>query len=212
MVLWSLLLDGIRGALFALTHIFGGSLGLGIIGLSVLVRLALLPWSLKAARRSTAFRESLKALEPRIREVRERYAKDPVKLREAILAEYQRAGINPISGSGLGLMAIQLPLGMALYTVIRTGVAESGFLWIANLARPDVVLSALTAGLSLLLGLTVASGQGSVSPTAMAIIMATVTFIVVFNLSAGVALYWASTTSVGILQNALLRRTSSTAT
>lgn len=212
MVLWSLLLDGIRGALFALTHIFGGSLGLGIIGLSVLVRLALLPWSLKAARRSTAFRESLKALEPRIREVRERYAKDPVKLREAILAEYQRAGINPISGFGLGLMAIQLPLGMALYTVIRTGVAESGFLWIANLARPDVVLSALTAGLSLLLGLTVASGQGSVSPTAMAIIMATVTFIVVFNLSAGVALYWASTTSVGILQNALLRRTSSTAT
>lgn len=121
-------------------------------------------------------RESLKALEPRIVELRKRHANNPVKLRESMIREYQKAGVNPVRDSGFGLMAVQLPLGMAVYTVIRTGVGSGNpFLWIANLARPDV-------------------GMGVTS------------FLVVFHLSSGVALYWASTTSVSVLQNALLRR------
>jgi YidC/Oxa1 family membrane protein insertase len=207
MILWSMLLDAVRGALFSLSHVLGGNLGFGIIGLSVIVRLALLPWGLKAARRSVAMRESLKALEPRIRELKDRYAAEPAKLRDAVMAEYQRAGVNPVAGSGLGLMAVQLPLGWALYTVIRTGLGSGNpFLWITNLARPDVALSLIVGSLSVALGMTMPSTSGPVTPMVMATIMGVASFLVVFHLSAGVALYWASSTGVGIFQNALLRR------
>jgi membrane protein insertase Oxa1/YidC/SpoIIIJ len=40
----------------------------------------------------------------------------------------------------------------------------------------------------------------------MAAVMGIVSFLVVLHLSAGVALYWASGSGVGLLQNALVRR------
>lgn len=212
MILWSILLDAMRGTLFALSHVLGGSLGLGIIGLSVGVRLALLPWGLKAARRSMLMRESLKALEPRLRELKDRHAADPAKLREAVMSEYQKAGVNPIAGLGFGLMAVQLPLGWALYTVIRTGLGSGNpFLWITSLARPDMALSLIVGSLSVFMGLSMPASPGAAAPMVMATILGVASFLVVFHLSSGVALYWASSTSVGILQNAMLRRSLATA-
>lgn len=213
MVIWSILLDAVRGALFALSHVFGGSLGMGIISLSVIIRLALLPWGVRAARRSMAMRASLKALEPRLRELRARYAGDPVKLRGAMISEYQKAGVNPVRDSGFALMALQIPLGWAVYTVVRTGIgAGEAFLWIADLARPDIAISLVTGVLSVVMGLTMTTTTaGPVSPTAMALVIGAASFLVVFHLSAGIALYWASTSGVGILQNVLVRRSAAAA-
>jgi YidC/Oxa1 family membrane protein insertase len=212
MFIWSILLDAVRGALFALSHVFGGSLGMGIIGLSVILRLALLPWGVKAARRSLAMRESLKALEPRLREIRTRYAGDPVKLRDQMVAEYRKAGVNPLRDSGFVLLLLQVPLGWAVYTVVRTGVgAGEAFLWIADLARPDIAISLVTGVLSVIMGLTMTATGGPVSPTAMSLVFGAASFLVVFHLSAGIALYWASTSSVAILQNVLVRRSAAAA-
>jgi YidC/Oxa1 family membrane protein insertase len=212
MFIWSILLDAVRGALFALSHVFGGSLGMGIIGLSVILRLALLPWGVRAARRSLAMRESLKALEQRLREIRTRYAGDPVKLRDQMVAEYRKAGVNPLRDSGFVLLLLQVPLGWAVYTVVRTGVgAGETFLWIADLARPDIAISLVTGVLSVIMGLTMTATGGPVSPTAMSLVIGAASFLVVFHLSAGIALYWASTSGVGILQNVLVRRSAAAA-
>src|SRR5690606_23498396 len=106
----------------------------------------------------------------------------------------KKGGVNPLRDSGFGLLALQIPLGLAVYTVVRTGVdGTAAFLWIANLAQPDAIMSLVTGGLSVLMGLTMTSQGAPISPTVTAWIMGAVSFFVVLQLSAGIALYWAST-------------------
>ena len=211
MTVWTLLLEAVRTALFALTHVLGGSLGFGIIALSLLTRAALLPWGIRAARRGIATRAALKALKPRLERIKKLHGTNPSKLREALLAEYRRAGISPFSGSAVALISVQLPLGWALYTVIRDGVTGSNpFLWVANLARPDIALSIAAGALSVGMALSTPMGSESGSQIAFAAIMGISAFLVVFHLSAGVALYWASSSAMGIVQNVLVRRSLAT--
>src|ERR1041384_7461872 len=50
MPFWNLLVDAIRLALFTSAHVLGGSAGAGILAFSLIVRIALLPITLRAAR------------------------------------------------------------------------------------------------------------------------------------------------------------------
>ena len=52
MFFWSSFVDLLRVVLFALAHVCGGSLGGGIVMLSLIVRLALLPLTLRVAMRA----------------------------------------------------------------------------------------------------------------------------------------------------------------
>jgi len=49
---WSLLVDLIRGLLFSLAHVLGGSMGFAIVVASLALRAAMLPLTLRAARRN----------------------------------------------------------------------------------------------------------------------------------------------------------------
>lgn len=53
MIAWQVLLDAFRSALFALSHVYGGSLGCAILTLSLVSRLAVMAVSLRARRKST---------------------------------------------------------------------------------------------------------------------------------------------------------------
>ena len=206
------LLDVVRWALFGLSHLLAGSLGGGIIALSLLVRLALLPWGLRAARRSAAMKVKLALLRPRLQALEKRHEANPAMLRTAIFAEYRAAGVNPLGGLNAGLLAVQIPIGWAVYSVISSGIsAGDAFLWITSLARPDAAMSVVVGALSTLVGATIPSTGGSTSPFLIASVMGITSALIVFHMSAGIGLYWASTSCVGILQNAILRRTSATA-
>jgi YidC/Oxa1 family membrane protein insertase len=196
----------VRAALFLLSHLCGGSLGWGIVTLSALVRVALLPWTLQAARRSAAMRQKMKALAPRLEHLKQLHAKDPLALRAAMAQEYERAGIRPVRDSGLPILLAQLPIGLALYRVIRDGIVDgTAFLWISNLSRPDILLALITSTLTALVSLTAAGATNNSAVLPFALVSAAVTFVIVTQLASGVALYWASSTGVGILQNALVR-------
>src|SRR5688500_2955268 len=97
---WGLLLDVLRTALFSLSHLYAGSLGFAIITLSVLVRLALLPMSLRAARRGLEMRRKMTALQPELLRLRKRHANDRRQLGKAMQALYVRNGIRPLQDSG----------------------------------------------------------------------------------------------------------------
>lgn len=202
-MLWSLLLEVVRAGLFGLTQLLGGNLGMGIIALSVSVRLCLLPWTVRAARRGLRMRERLKAIEPELQRLRRKHAHDPARLRSALFEQHRRAGVKPFSG--LGVTAVQLPIGLALFSVIRGSLPGGRFLWVADLARPDVALSVVVGGVAVLAGLT-APSQSSAIPAAVACVSGVVSFLVVSHLSSGLALYWASSSGIGLLQNLLVRR------
>ncbi|MEX2284460.1 MAG: YidC/Oxa1 family membrane protein insertase [Gemmatimonadota bacterium] len=122
-------------------------------------------------------------------------------------ALYERNGIRPLQDSGVVAMLVQAPIGLALYSVIKQGIgAGSKFLWIGNLARADLLLSLVTALLTAAVTLTTPA-PGSTEPNrGLAVMFAVVTFFMVWHIASGVTLYWASSTSVSVIQNLILRR------
>lgn len=102
----------IYNALTALIALIpGGDVGVAVILLTVAIRLILLPFSLSAARTQRA----MKMLEPKIKELKEKYKDD--KEREAVetLALYKAAEVNPFASILMAL--IQIPILLALYWV-----------------------------------------------------------------------------------------------
>lgn len=207
MMFWDALLEGLASLLFALTHVCGGSLGLAIITLSLAVRIALLPLTLRIARRALRMQQALKALEPQLKRLHDRHRQDPIRLTRERQALLQRHGIRPVRDSGIIATLLQLPFMAALYSVIRDGAVAGGrFLWIGNLARPDALLALLVSASG---GLLMALAPSATNPHAyrVAVVLSVlVTFLIVSRLAAGVALYWAATNAVSIVQAQLLRR------
>ena len=84
---WSLVVDGVRALVFAAAHLFGNSVGSGILAVSVLVRLALLPLTLRTARRAMEHQARVAALQPELTRLKKKFCDDRAGLadpREAV--------------------------------------------------------------------------------------------------------------------------------
>jgi len=86
--------------------------GLALILFTVIVRLALLPLTIKQYK-STA---KMQAIQPKIQEIQKRYKNDKEKLNTELMRIYQENDVNPAGGC-LPLL-IQMPIIIALYWVI----------------------------------------------------------------------------------------------
>ncbi len=201
--IWGRLVGLVQLLLTLLAAASGGSAGTAIVAVSLALRLALLPLTLRVARNAEAQRRLMESLRPRIEALKQRFANDPRQLSQRTLALYREHGVRPVDGGAIASVLLQLPLMSALYTAIRSGFgAGQRFLWIADLGRPDLVLIAITGALTY-----VASHFGSPQTTrpAIAWLGVVVTAVVMWRVSAALALYWASSTAVGAAQAAWLR-------
>jgi len=98
----------------------GHSMGWAIIVLTVVIRVALLPSSLKAAH----FQAKNNKLQPHVNKIRKEI-KDQQEQSKAIMELYKSQGHSPF-GSCLQSL-IQLPVLIVLYQVFRGGLNQSGF-------------------------------------------------------------------------------------
>lgn len=104
--------DPIYNALVALIAVVPGSdVGIAVILVTIVIRLILLPFSLSAARTQLA----MKALEPKIKELKDRHKGDKEKEALGTLALYKEARVNPFAS--ILTVFIQLPVLLALYWV-----------------------------------------------------------------------------------------------
>ncbi len=94
----------------------GHDLGISIIFLTLSIKLLLLPLSMKAVKGQ----KELKELQPKLDEIKKKYAKDKEKQTKAIMNLYKENKVNPFS-SCLPLL-IQLPILIAVFQVFRTGL------------------------------------------------------------------------------------------
>lgn len=97
----------------------GQSIGLAIIVLTLIIRVILLPNSLKAARLQVKNME----LQPEINRIRNEI-KDKQEQSRALMDLYKREGASPL-GSCLPLL-IQMPILIAMFRVFKTGLDNNG--------------------------------------------------------------------------------------
>jgi YidC/Oxa1 family membrane protein insertase len=206
--MWDSFVELLRATIFSVAHLTGGSLGGGIFLVSAGVRLALLPLTLRLARRAREQQARIATLRPQLEALQRRYASDPRRLVSETRALNQANDITLLRPSSMIGIAIQIPLLSGLFAAVRKGLgAKVRFLWVPDLARPEGLLilsvTALTAwGAS---SMPPAPGQTS-TQTAFVVMSVVGTLIFLWSASSAVALSMGAGSLVTLLQNWLLAR------
>ncbi len=112
-----------------------GSWGIAIICLTMVVRSAMFPISIKQARGAA----KMQAIQPEIAALKEKYGNDKEKLARAQMELFRKHNYNP--AAGCVPLLFQLPIFMGLYQSLNHAVdlRMASFLWIENLAAPDAL-------------------------------------------------------------------------
>jgi YidC/Oxa1 family membrane protein insertase len=103
---------------FIHNHIVGGSWGLAIVGLTVLIRAVLVPLTLKQLRSM----QELQRLAPELKALQEKYKDDKQRQQQEIMGFYREHKVNPFA-SCLPLL-LQLPVFVALFYMLRTDLKK----------------------------------------------------------------------------------------
>lgn len=113
---------------------FLGNFGLAILAVTVLIKLAFFP----LANKSYASMAKMKAVQPQITALRERFADDKMKQQQEMMEIYKREKINPLAGC-LPIL-IQIPVFFSLYKVLFVTIEMRHapfYGWIKDLSAPD---------------------------------------------------------------------------
>lgn len=122
-----MLLRLILNGFHSVTH----SYGLSIVLLTLAVRIALLPLSIK----QTKSLWDGQKLQPKIKELKEKHKKDQERMSKEIMKLYSEHKVNPLGGCLP--MLLQMPILIAIFRILLNGgeVAKESFLGISNLSK-----------------------------------------------------------------------------
>jgi YidC/Oxa1 family membrane protein insertase len=99
---------------FIHAHLVGGSWGLAIVGLTVLIRAVLVPLTFRQLKSM----QEMQRLAPQIQALKEKYKDDKQRQQQEIMNFYRENKINPLA-SCLPLL-MQLPVFISLFYMLRT--------------------------------------------------------------------------------------------
>ena len=111
-----------------------GNFGVAIILLTVIVRLLMFP----IAQKQFASMASMRALQPKMKEIQAKWKDDKQRQQQEMLALYQKEKVNPLAGCMP--LILQIPIFYALYKVLLLSVEmrhQPFILWLKDLSAPD---------------------------------------------------------------------------
>lgn len=112
----SLFFDPVYNSLvFFIDVVRGGDVGIAIILTVILVKVLLLPVSLKAIRTQLVMRE----MEPKMKELKEKFKDQREELARRTMQLFKEHNVNPLSS--ILLLLIQIPIVFALYFAVYKG-------------------------------------------------------------------------------------------
>ncbi|HQY08689.1 MAG: membrane protein insertase YidC [Burkholderiales bacterium] len=191
-----------------------GNWGWAIVALVVLLKAAFY-WLNASAYRSMG---KMKAINPKVQELRERHKDDPQKMQQEMMRIYREEKVNPLGGC-LPIF-VQMPFFIALYWVLLSSVEMRGapWLYVSDLAQADTLFF-IIPGLNMPVGplplLMVASTvlQTWLNPTPpdpvqakMMWIMPLAFSVMFFYFPAGLVLYWFTNNVLSIAQQWMINR------
>jgi YidC/Oxa1 family membrane protein insertase len=98
--------------------VVGGSWGLAIVGLTVLIRAVLVPLTFRQLKSM----QEMQRLAPQLSELKEKYKEDKQRQQQEMMKLYQEHGVNPLA-SCLPLL-LQLPVFISLFYMLRTDLKK----------------------------------------------------------------------------------------
>ena len=117
--------------------------GLAIIALVLIVRVILHPVTKKGQVNMVKMQEQMATLQPKLEEVKKKYANDKAKLNQATMEAYREGGVSPTGQLVTCLpMALQMPIWVALWTSLNYTVEmrhQPFCLWIHDLTGTDAI-------------------------------------------------------------------------
>ena len=206
MPFWEQAISMLREAMFGYAQLTQGSLGTGILVVTFVARALLLPLAVKLGVAAARHQAAMSRLKPELDALREQHQNNPQALHAAMQGVFARESVSMFPLSTLVGSLAQLPLLIALFSAVQQVAARGGaFLWIRDLARPDVGVVVVATGLTIG-GALLAPQSPADQRWAMILIPALVTAITLTQMASGVGLYWGASSAVGIVQAVLVAR------
>lgn len=214
------LLRPILNFLVLLSGYLFGSFGLAIVVLTVVIRLITLPLTTRQLHSARA----MQAIQPKIKELQKKYAKDKKRAGEETMKLYKEEGVSPLGC--VFPMLVQLPIWIGLYQAVIQGLGiapenllglskqlyswapiqeqvplNSHFLWL-NLGSGDIFMGILVAASMWVLQKM--STQPSLDPTQQSMsrvmlwMMPLMFGFFALTFPSGLSLYWVLTNLISI--------------
>ncbi|MDR0677622.1 MAG: membrane protein insertase YidC [Holosporaceae bacterium] len=200
-----------------------GNMGIGILLLTLLIKLLLFPLANKSYRSMNR----MSALQPKILELKKKYEGDNLRLGQAVSELYKKEKINPIGG--FFLILLQSPVLFALYKVLYISIEmrQSPFIgWIKDLSLPDsayifnlfglipvelpsflqIGIWPLLMGLSMWLQQKMSSVSMDASQEKMMLIMPIMFTFMFAQLPSGLVIYWTFSNILGMIQQHVIKK------
>lgn len=205
-------------------YIPGHDFGVAIILLTLLIKIILYPLSVSAFKSQKALQD----LQPKIKQIQEKYKDDKEKLAKETLELYKTQKINPFTG--LLLAFIQFPILIALYAVFSNGLNPEQlinlygfvsnpehikplFVGLMDLSKPNIYF-AIGAGIfqyfqtkmvsSVNKSSTSSGDIAQAMQTQMLYVFPVITIIILWSLPSAIGLYWIVSGVFSIIQQYLI--------
>jgi len=202
-----------------------GDFGIAIILVTFIVRIILSPLSIKALKSQ----RDLAVIQPKIKEIHEKFKNDKQKQAQATLELYKQYNINPFSGCFP--LLIQLPILIALYRVSISGFSPDslsllysfiskpetlhsislGFIDLTQKSVPLAIIAGVVQFIQSKLSLQMQSvGGKSANPLGSAnkqilYFFPIITIIISLSFPAGLPLYWIATTVFSLIEQVYIK-------
>jgi YidC/Oxa1 family membrane protein insertase len=191
-------------------------LGYGGTIILITVIIKVLFWPLTAA--STRSMKRMQVLAPEMQALKEKYKDDMQKFTQKQWELYRKHKVSPMSGCLP--MAIQMPVFIGFFTMIRSAIELRGahFLWIADLSKPDTLfmipgtafpfnLLPLLMGGSMLWQSHLTPPSPGMDPAQQKIMryMPLIFLVFLYSYPSGLALYWTVNNVLTVLQTKLTK-------
>jgi YidC/Oxa1 family membrane protein insertase len=201
-------------------------LGYGWVIVLFTISIKVLFWPLTA--KATRSMKRMQALAPEIAALKEKYKDDPQKFAGKQMELWRKHKVSPMSGCLP--MAIQMPVFIGFFTMIRSAIELRGahFLWAADLSKPDTLfmipgvtfipfistpeglpfnLLPLLMGAAMLWQSHLTPPSPGMDPAQQKMMrwLPAIFILFLYNYSAGLALYWTVNNLLTILQTKMTK-------
>ncbi|MBF1218846.1 MAG: membrane protein insertase YidC, partial [Fusobacterium periodonticum] len=179
------------------TDKYVGNFGISIIVVTILIKILLLPLTLKQDKSM----KEMKKLQPELEKIKQKYANDKQMLNIKTMELYREHKVNPLGGC-LPIL-VQLPILIALFGVLRNGIIpkDSSFLWL-KLSVPDpfYVLPVLNGAVSFFQQKLMGSADSNPQMKNMMYIFPIMMIMFSLKMPSGLQLYWLTSSILAVVQ------------